>query len=73
MRLTWRRHVRQRCTLQALMQYDHGAVTPTGLREEHLIQVQAWCVEHNCGMRTSFDMFRFRNNKEIAAFLLKWG
>ena len=72
-KLVWREHALRRCTLQALMHYDHDAVTPTGLREEHLIPVQDWCVEHNCGVRTSFDMFKFRNKKEVTAFLLKWG
>ncbi len=53
--------------------YDHGAVTPTGLREEHLLPVQEWCEANNCGTRISFDMWKFKNKKEITAFLLKWG
>jgi len=47
-------------------------VTPTGLRSEHLDPVQDWCVQNRCGVRTSFDMFKFRNEKELAMFLLRW-
>lgn len=59
--------------LIAYMKYDHGAVTPTGLSEEHLVPVQEWSEANNCGRRISFDMWKFRNKKEITAFLLKWG
>lgn len=72
MRLVWRKHTRRRLTLQAMMMYDHNAVTPTGLRETHLDPVQQWCIENNCGKRTSFDMFKFRDKKEMLMFLLRW-
>ena len=71
MKLVWERHSRP-FYLCARMAYEHGAVTPTGLRDEHLDPVAAWCRENNCGVRTSFDQFRFRNEKEIAVFLLRW-
>ena len=72
-KLAWRKHRLRRCVLQAFLEYEHGAVTPTGLREEHLDPIQTWCVENQCGVRISFDMFKFRNKQEILAFLLKWG
>lgn len=45
----------------------------TGLSESDLDPIQEWCEQHNCGVRTSFDSFRFRNKKEITMFLLRWG
>ena len=59
--------------LRVQLAYEHGAVTPTGLREEMLIPVQEWSDEHDCGQRMSFDLWRFRNQKEVTAFLLRWG
>lgn len=44
-----------------------------GLNEQDMIPVHQWCKEHNCGRRTSFDTFQFRNKKEMTMFLLKWG
>lgn len=72
MKLVWREYNHQPLVLVGMMEYDHGAVTPTGLREEHFVPVQQWCVDHRCGQRISFDMFRFRNRKEMSAFLLRW-
>jgi hypothetical protein len=45
---------------------------PGHLNEETLLPVQQWSNEHDCGVRTSFDTWRFRNNAEITAFLLRW-
>ena len=53
--------------------YEHGAVTPTGLREQDLVHVQQWCVENHCGTRMSFDQWRFDNESQVTAFLLRWG
>jgi hypothetical protein len=44
-----------------------------GINETDVDPIQAWCEQHNCGKRISFDMFKFRNKKEITMFLLKWG
>ena len=38
-----------------------------------LDQVGQWCYENHCGHRTSYDTFKFRNEKDMTAFLLKWG
>jgi len=43
-----------------------------GLRDTDLDPVQNWCVENRCGVRVSFDQFEFRNQDELAFFLLKW-
>ena len=45
----------------------------TGLSEYDIDPIQTWCEKNNCGTRTSFDTFQFRNKKEITIFLLKWG
>lgn len=44
-----------------------------GISEQDIMPIVEWCKEHNCGVRTSFDMIKFRNKKEITMFLLRWG
>jgi len=43
-----------------------------GLREDDMDPVQAWSEECNCGTRTSFNVWKFKNEKQITMFLLKW-
>jgi len=43
-----------------------------GLREDDMDPVQAWSEECNCGVRTSFNVWKFKNEKQITMFLLKW-
>jgi len=50
-----------------------GLQLAVGLNESDIDPIQAWCEQHSCGKRISFDMFKFRNKKEITMFLLKWG
>lgn len=73
MRIVWDRLSKSPMTLEAKCYYPHGVRTQTGLREEHLDPVQAWCDEHKCGTRLAFAMFRFKSEAEITAFLLVWG
>ena len=41
--------------------------------DDHVVdQIQDWCLEHNCGTRTSYDTFKFRNQKQKTFFLLRW-
>lgn len=47
----------------------HGAM---GLTETDFLEIQQWCDENNCGRRTSYDTFQFRNQQEITIFLLRW-
>ena len=72
MKIVWERDTAYSLIVVARIAYDHGAVTPTGLRDTHLDPVQDWCVQNKCGRRTSFDTFKFRNEKELAMFLLRW-
>jgi len=43
-----------------------------GLNEQDMDPIQAWCERNNCGTRTSFDTWKFRNDDEITMFLLRW-
>lgn len=45
----------------------------SGLSESDVDPIQKWCEEHNCGVRTSFDTFQFKNKKQLTMFLLRWG
>ena len=76
MKLAWERDTKNPLILYARAEYNHGLVgviTPTGLRAEHMDPIQDWCVQNKCGVRTSFDMFKFKNEAEISMFLLRWG
>lgn len=44
----------------------------TGISEGDMDPIQAWCEANDCGVRTSFDTFKFRNQREITMFLLRW-
>lgn len=43
-----------------------------GLNEDDMDPVQAWTSECNCGTRTSFNVWKFKNEKHITMFLMKW-
>jgi len=43
-----------------------------GLSEDDLDPIQIWCELHRCGRRTSFNTFKFKNEKEVMMFMLKW-
>jgi hypothetical protein len=58
--------------LLVTLEYSHGAITPTGLRDEHILPVQQWCDANACGRRMAFDQFWFRNRSELTMFLLRW-
>lgn len=66
----------QRFTLAARIKIttsDEDDIFVTGLSESDIDPIQKWCEEHNCGRRTSFDMFKFKNKKQMTMFLLRWG
>jgi hypothetical protein len=52
--------------------YDGANNFVTGLSDGDVDPIQKWCEKHDCGVRTSFDTFKFRNKKEITMFLLRW-
>ena len=43
-----------------------------GLRESDMDPVQAWTTECNCGTRMSFNVWKFKNEKQITMFLIRW-
>jgi len=43
-----------------------------GLDESDMDPVQAWTTECNCGTRTSFNVWKFKNEKQITMFLIRW-
>ena len=43
-----------------------------GLNESDMDPVQAWTTECNCGKRMSFNVWKFKNEKHITMFLMKW-
>jgi len=54
------------------MAFYPGCFTPTGLHEEHITPIVEWCQQNNCGRRTAYNMFQFRNAKQVTMFLLRW-
>ncbi len=40
--------------------------------EDAIIPIQQWCYNNNCGVRTSYDTFRFVSSEQITLFLLRW-
>lgn len=42
------------------------------LTDSDMEPIQAWCEEHNCGTRTSFDTFKFKSKKQLTMFILRW-
>ena len=56
---------------------EHYINTFTDLSESDTTQIipqmTHWCLENDCGYRTSYDTFKFRTNKQRMMFLLRWG
>jgi hypothetical protein len=54
-------------------------VDPDFLSDSHYILVEGaldeaaqWCRDTGCGQRMAYDLWKFKNEKELAVFLLKW-
>ena len=43
-----------------------------GLNESDMDPVQAWSEECRCGTRMSFNVWKFKNEKQITMFLIRW-
>jgi hypothetical protein len=71
-RLVFKRVENTKFMYEVGMAHYPGCFTPTGLREEHVDPIGEWCQQNNCGRRTSFTTFQFRNAKQVTMFLLRW-
>ena len=43
-----------------------------GLNESDMDPIQVWTDECNCGTRMSFNVWKFKNEKQITMFLIRW-
>jgi hypothetical protein len=43
-----------------------------GLNESDMDPIQSWTTECNCGTRMSFNVWKFKNEKQITMFLIRW-
>jgi hypothetical protein len=43
-----------------------------GLNDLDMDPIQAWTTECNCGIRMSFNVWQFKNEKQITMFLIRW-
>jgi hypothetical protein len=43
-----------------------------GLNELDMDPIQAWSTECNCGVRMSFNVWKFQSAKQMTMFLLRW-
>lgn len=43
-----------------------------GLGETDMDPIQAWTEECRCGVRMSFNVWLFKNEKQITMFLIRW-
>jgi hypothetical protein len=43
-----------------------------GLNESDMDPVQEWSIKCNCGVRMSFNVWKFTSEKQITLFLIKW-
>lgn len=40
--------------------------------DELLFEITQWCKENDCGVRMSYDLFRFEDRAQVTMFLLRW-
>lgn len=61
--------------IEVITGYDidlDGTVYSSAADQNLVESMQLWCKQTNCGMRMSYDQFKFKNEKELFTFLLKW-
>ena len=51
--------------------YDNNTFADLGESTE-IGDMQQWCVENECGYRSSYDCFKFRNEEQMLLFLIRW-
>jgi hypothetical protein len=63
--------------VRVIMDYsdEHYINTFADLNEDNkqvIPQMTEWCAENECGYRTSYDTFKFRNQEQLTMFILRW-
>ena len=62
--------------IRVIENYDDYSSTFAILADEFgkqiLPQMAEWCEENECGYRTSYDTFKFRNKEQLTMFILRW-
>lgn len=72
LKITWVKSQR-RCSLAARIKVELDSnLIEFGSLTDKLNSIQAWCESTKCGRRVSYDIFQFRNNKELSFFLIRW-
>ena len=71
-KIYWHRREHKKSIRVVARTMPAAATVISGLRDTDMDPIQNWCVENRCGVRISFDMFEFRNEDELAFFLLRW-
>ena len=55
--------------------HEHYINTFADLSEDDkqvIPRMTEWCEENECGYRTSYDTFKFRNQEQLTMFILRW-
>jgi hypothetical protein len=65
-------HSARRCSLAARFQIDLATYNDSANIRNVLYEIQDWCNDNKCGRRVSFDIFQFKNKKDLNFFLLRW-
>lgn len=49
-------------------------VHESGMAPEETVmkEMANWCENQNCGRRTAYDLFQFKNKQEVLMFVLRW-
>ena len=71
-KIQWTRHDKHLLSLVATKLAATSNEFIDFLTEDEMVDVANWCKECNCGTRTSFDTIKFKNEKQITMFLMKW-
>lgn len=58
--------------LRASWDTNFLATSSAGRVDDYLFEVTQWCKLNECGVRMSYDMFKFKTRAQVTMFLLKW-
>jgi len=52
--------------------FAESAIADLGESKDFISLMTEWCLENECGYRTSYDTFKFRNQEQLTMFILRW-